>query len=156
DAAGRAAPPVLAPARALPRARRLAGEVPEPVGSAPRPIRSRARGTTAGPQGHAKGATEMSEQTTAVATAAARPKVVIERTYKAHVDEVWDLWTTKVGFESWWGPQGFRVEVHALEARVGGALRYEMIAHAPEQIEAMKKMGQPVSHETRGRFVEVK
>ena len=63
-------------------------------------------------------------------------------------DELWDLWTTKEGFESWWGPEGFRVEVHALEARVGGALHYDMIADAPEQIEAMKRMGQPTSHET--------
>src|SRR5262245_881822 len=98
----------------------------------------------------------MSEQTSTAAAAAARPKVVIERTYKARVDEVWDLWTTKAGFESWWGPQGFRVEVHALEARAGGALHYDMIAAAPDQIEAMKKMGQPVSHETRGTFVEVR
>ena len=37
-----------------------------------------------------------------------RPKVVIERTYRAEVNELWDLWTTKDGFESWWGPQGFR------------------------------------------------
>jgi uncharacterized protein YndB with AHSA1/START domain len=85
-----------------------------------------------------------------------RPKVVIERSYRARVDELWDLWTTKRGFESWWGPEGFRVEVHALDAREGGALHYDMIADAPEQIEAMKRMGQPTSHETRGRFAEVR
>ena len=55
-------------------------------------------------------------------------KVVIERTYRAQIKDVWDLWTTKAGFESWWGPQGFRVEVQTLDARVGGALHYEMIA----------------------------
>jgi hypothetical protein len=54
---------------------------------------------------------------------------------------LWDLWTTKKGFESWWGPEGFHVEVRTLEARVGGALHYEMIADAPEQIEAMKRAG---------------
>ena len=31
-----------------------------------------------------------------------------------------------------------------------------MIADAPEQIEAMKRMGQPTSHETRGRFAELR
>ena len=82
-------------------------------------------------------------------------KVVIERTYRAHVEELWALWTTREGFASWWGPEGFRVEVHALEARPGGALHYDMIADAPEQIAAMKAMGQPVSHETRGTFGEV-
>src|ERR1700736_1917583 len=45
-------------------------------------------------------------------------KVVVERTYRAGAQELWDLWTTKEGFESWWGPEGFRVEVYKLEARV--------------------------------------
>ena len=81
--------------------------------------------------------------------------VVIERTYRATVDEVWDLWTTKDGFESWWGPEGFRVEVHEIDARVGGALRYDMIADAPEAIAAMKQMNQPTVHKTHGRFSEL-
>jgi len=85
---------------------------------------------------------------------ASRPKVVIERTYRAQVEELWDLWTTKQGFESWWGPQGFRVEVHTIEARPGGRLHYDMIADAPEAVEAMEEMERPGSHETRGRFVE--
>ena len=83
-------------------------------------------------------------------------KVVIERTYRARIEDVWDLWVTKDGFESWWGPQGFRAEVQAIDARVGGTLRYEMIAHSPEMIAAMKQMGQPTSHATRSRFTEVK
>lgn len=82
-------------------------------------------------------------------------KVTIERTYRASVEDLWELWTTKTGFESWWGPEGFRVEVHALEARVGGALEYDMIADAPDAIAAMKRMGQPLSHGTRGRFAEL-
>jgi uncharacterized protein YndB with AHSA1/START domain len=81
--------------------------------------------------------------------------VIVERTYRATIDEVWALWTTKDGFESWWGPEGFRVEVHELDARVGGALRYEMIADAPEAIAAMKNMGQPTAHDTRGTFSEI-
>src|SRR5262249_13269844 len=40
--------------------------------------------------------------------ASTRPKVVFERTYRARVDELWELWTPKEGFESWWGPEGFR------------------------------------------------
>ena len=97
----------------------------------------------------------MSRNSTAAASAM-RPKVVIERTYRARVEELWELWTTKEGFESWWGPEGYRVEVHALEARVGGTLHYDMIADAPEQVEAMKRMGRPTSHQTRGRFVELR
>lgn len=86
----------------------------------------------------------------------AQKPVVIERTYRARLDELWELWTTKAGFESWWGPAGFRVEVHALDARAGGALEYDMIADAPDAIAAMKRMGQPLSHNTRGRFGEFK
>jgi uncharacterized protein YndB with AHSA1/START domain len=97
----------------------------------------------------------MSERSKTAAVGANRPKVVLERTYPARVEELWELWTTKTGFESWWGPQGFRVEVHTIEERVGGSLHYDMIADAPGQIEAMKRMGRPTSHETRGTFVEI-
>ena len=79
-------------------------------------------------------------------------KVVVERTYKASLQDVWDLWTTKDGFESWWGPQGFRADVHELDARVGGTLRYDMVANTPETIAAMKQMGGPTSHKTHARF----
>jgi uncharacterized protein YndB with AHSA1/START domain len=80
---------------------------------------------------------------------ASRPKVAFERTYRASVKDLWELWTTKEGFESWWGPKGFRVEVHTLQAREGGTLHYDMIADAPDAIEAMKQMDRPNSHETR-------
>jgi uncharacterized protein YndB with AHSA1/START domain len=83
-------------------------------------------------------------------------KVVVERTYRAPVEELWELWTTKAGFESWWGPEGFRVEVHALEPRAGGALAYDMIADSADAIAAMKRMGMALSHKTRGRFGEFK
>jgi len=59
-------------------------------------------------------------------------------------------------FESWWGPVGFRVDVHTMEPRLGGALHYDMIADAPSQVAAMKKMGRPTSHETCGHFSEFK
>ena len=46
------------------------------------------------------------------------PSVVtiqIERTYPAAPQEVWRLWTTREGIESWWAPDGFTVEVRALD-----------------------------------------
>ena len=82
--------------------------------------------------------------------------IVIERTYRARLEDVWDLWTTKQGFEAWWGPQGFRADVHVIEARVGGELRYDMVADTPEMIAAMKQMGRPASHPTHARFTELK
>jgi uncharacterized protein YndB with AHSA1/START domain len=83
-------------------------------------------------------------------------KIVVTRTYRAQIEDVWDLWTTKEGFESWWGPQGFRVEVHALDAHEGGELHYDMIADSPEMIAEMKAMGQPTSHPTHSSFTEVR
>ncbi|MBS0361276.1 MAG: SRPBCC domain-containing protein, partial [Proteobacteria bacterium] len=35
------------------------------------------------------------------ATTAPQAAVVIERTYRATAEELWALWTTKAGFESW-------------------------------------------------------
>lgn len=89
------------------------------------------------------------------ASVTSRQAIRIERTYEARVEELWELWTTTEGFESWWGPEGFRVEVHELDLRVGGALVYDMIAHDAEQIAAMKREGMPLSHATRGTFTEV-
>jgi uncharacterized protein YndB with AHSA1/START domain len=96
----------------------------------------------------------MTEANLSAGAAAPQAAVVIERSYRARLEDLWALWTTKAGFESWWGPEGFRVEVHALEARAGGALDYDMIADAPEAIAAMKRIGQPLSHGTRGKFGE--
>jgi len=70
-----------------------------------------------------------------------KKRVTLERTYAAPIAMVWELWTTKDGIESWWGPHGFRVEVHSIDLRVGGELHYSMIAAAPEMIDFMKKNG---------------
>jgi uncharacterized protein YndB with AHSA1/START domain len=96
----------------------------------------------------------MTDTSTSSSSQKPQAKVVIERSYRARVEELWDLWTTKEGFESWWGPQGFRVEVHAIDARVGGALEYDMIADSPDAIAAMTRMGWAPSHATHGRFTE--
>jgi uncharacterized protein YndB with AHSA1/START domain len=87
--------------------------------------------------------------------ARSKAKVVIERVYRADLRDVWELWTTKAGFEAWWGPQGFRADVHELDARPGGALRYDMVADTPAMVAEMKRIGQPPSHGVRARFTEV-
>lgn len=85
-----------------------------------------------------------------------RANIVIERTYAAEPEELWGLWTTKAGFESWWGPQGFRSDVHKIEARQDGALHYDMVADAPEVVAEMAKLDRPPSHGIRGTFSEFK
>jgi uncharacterized protein YndB with AHSA1/START domain len=85
---------------------------------------------------------------------ASRSSTVIERTYRTRVEELWALWTTKEGFESWWGSEGSRVEVRTLEARKGGALHYDMIAVVPADIAARSQLGLPPSSSVRARFTE--
>ncbi len=87
--------------------------------------------------------------------ASTRPKLTLERTFRAPVHQVWELWTTREGIEAWWGPDGFSVEVRSLELRAGGDLVYVMSAVAPEQIDYMKKAGMPVSTHHSLTFTEV-
>ena len=90
-----------------------------------------------------------------VAADAARRRVVLERTYRARIEDVWELWTTKDGIELWWGPGGFKVTVRKLDLRPGGELLYDMTAIAPAQVEFMKKEGMPLTHAARITFTEV-
>ena len=46
--------------------------------------------------------------------------VVIERTFDAPVDLVWQLWTQAEQFKKWYGPKGFSVPVAEMDLRVGG------------------------------------
>jgi uncharacterized protein YndB with AHSA1/START domain len=85
----------------------------------------------------------------------ARAQFSIERSYAATIDEAWALWTTKVGIESWWGPEGFDVTVTSLDLRPGGELVYLMTATAPEQVAFMKRAGMPLSTECRVGYTEV-
>ena len=84
-----------------------------------------------------------------------RPELTLERTFEATPEEVWELWTTKDGIESWWGPEGFSVAVSDLDLRPGGHLAYKMSATAPEQMEYMVKAGMPLTTEHRLTFTEI-
>ena len=82
-------------------------------------------------------------------------KIVIERSYQARIEDVWDLWTTKQGFASWWGPQGFRSEVHELE-RVKVAPCATTDRGHPGDGRRDEADGGTVSHPAHSRFTEVK
>jgi uncharacterized protein YndB with AHSA1/START domain len=84
-----------------------------------------------------------------------RPQLTLERTYRATIEEVWELWTTAQGIESWWGPDGFSVAVSALDLRPGGELAYTMSAVEPEQMEYMTRAGMPLMTEHVLTFTEV-
>src|SRR4051794_27706480 len=120
----------------------MAGRIPRPLGSTPRPPARGARKETQGIENPSQGARHMSDLIPSAPSAASR-KFFIERTFRASVEELWELWTTKEGFESWWPPEGFRTEVHTIEARPNGKLRYEMVAETPEMVAVMKELGLP-------------
>ena len=85
----------------------------------------------------------------------ARKRITMERTFAASVAAVWELWTTKDGIEPWWGPDSFRVELRSIDLRVGGELRYAMVAAEADKMEFMKKAGMPTVTEARVRYTEV-
>jgi uncharacterized protein YndB with AHSA1/START domain len=84
-----------------------------------------------------------------------RPKLTLERTFDASIDEVWELWTTREGIQLWWGPEGFSVVVDALDLRPGGELAYSMSATRAEEIEYMVQAGMPLTTHHRLTFTEV-
>lgn len=46
--------------------------------------------------------------------------VVIERTFEATVDLIWQMWTDPDHFKRWYGPQGFSIPVADMDLRIGG------------------------------------
>ena len=84
-----------------------------------------------------------------------RPKLTLERTFQASIDDVWELWTTREGIESWWGPEGFSVVVDELDLRPGGDLLYTMSAVGAEQMEYMVKAGMPLATQHRLTFTKI-
>ena len=87
---------------------------------------------------------------------AVRPRLTIERTFRAPIHEVWELWTTREGIEAWWGPEGFSVDVRSLELRAGGDHVYVMSAVGREQVDYMKKAGKPATTRHTLNFTEVR
>jgi uncharacterized protein YndB with AHSA1/START domain len=85
----------------------------------------------------------------------ARRRVSLERTFNGTVEDVWELWTTKEGIESWWGPDGFSVKVRRLDVRLGGEMLYAMTADAPDQVDFLKKAGMPVTTESLVTYTEL-
>jgi uncharacterized protein YndB with AHSA1/START domain len=68
----------------------------------------------------------------------------LERDYRATLEEVWALWTTKEGIESWWGPEGFSVTVQHLDLRPGGELATE-VSLAYAEVEHLRRLSYTTS-----------
>ena len=50
----------------------------------------------------------------------AQDAVVIERTFDAPVDLIWEMWTDPEHFKAWYGPDGATIPVAKMDVRVGG------------------------------------
>jgi uncharacterized protein YndB with AHSA1/START domain len=85
--------------------------------------------------------------------------ITAERLLGASCANVWSLWTTRRGLESWWSPEGFMMKVTALEARVGGPIefRYEDAGSAGNSVwrGALQARGLASSWTARGSFLKV-
>ncbi len=68
------------------------------------------------------------------------PTVTIERTFKAPIEKVWAMWTTKEGLEKWYWPEPLVGKVKHLDVRVGGG--YEITAEG-------------LAHSSRGTYTDV-
>jgi uncharacterized protein YndB with AHSA1/START domain len=85
-----------------------------------------------------------------------KERVTIARIWNdANVEELWRLWTTKTGIESWWGPEGAAVKVQKLDLHPEGELVYTTIALAERQVSPMKEQRMPFITEGRIYYTEV-
>ncbi|MEM7129455.1 MAG: SRPBCC domain-containing protein [Chloroflexota bacterium] len=53
-------------------------------------------------------------------TTTSKDAVVIERTFDAPIDLIWQMWTQAEHFQSWYGPKGMTIPVANMDVRVGG------------------------------------
>jgi uncharacterized protein YndB with AHSA1/START domain len=82
-------------------------------------------------------------------------RITLERAYDASPTDVFALWTTKDGIESWWAPDGFVAEVQKLVLEPGGELEYTMTATSPEMVKFMTDAGMPLSTAASKTFIEI-
>lgn len=53
--------------------------------------------------------------------------VIIERTFKAPLELVWEAWTKPEHIAHWWGPKGMDVKIEEHNFIVGGKWKYTML-----------------------------
>jgi uncharacterized protein YndB with AHSA1/START domain len=66
-----------------------------------------------------------------------RDALVIERTFDAPVERVWQLWTDPEQFKQWYGPDGVSIPVATMDVRVGGTRLLCMEMDTPDGLRQM-------------------
>jgi uncharacterized protein YndB with AHSA1/START domain len=59
-------------------------------------------------------------------------EIVIERTFDAPRELVWEAWTNPEHVAQWWGPDGFSTTIEKMDFRVGGVWKLTM--HGPDGV----------------------
>lgn len=77
------------------------------------------------------------------------------RSYPTSLERAWELWTTPEGIASWWGPEGFHVEVETMDVRPGGELAYWMICDDPQIRAYLASEGMPERTLARVRYTQI-
>jgi uncharacterized protein YndB with AHSA1/START domain len=57
--------------------------------------------------------------------------LIIERTFDAPVDLIWQMWTDPEHFKAWYGPEGATIPVATMDVRVGGTRLVCMEVQSP-------------------------
>jgi uncharacterized protein YndB with AHSA1/START domain len=57
--------------------------------------------------------------------------VVVERSFDAPVDLIWQMWTDPEHFAAWYGPEGATIPVAKMDVRVGGTRLVSMEVTTP-------------------------
>ena len=60
-------------------------------------------------------------------------ELVIERTFNAPIEKVWEAFTDPDKFVQWWGPRGWNTTLKEAEFKDGGWFTYGMKCEDPEQ-----------------------
>src|SRR5271170_6046806 len=70
-------------------------------------------------------------------------EIHLTRLYDAPVKLVWEAWTDPAQVAQWYGPRGFTLTTHHMDARTGGSWSY--IMHGPDGVD----------HHGKTKFLEV-
>ena len=63
----------------------------------------------------------------------AKNAIIIERTFDAPIDLIWQMWTDAEQFQQWYGPQGMTIPVAQMDVRVGGKRLICMEMQTPDR-----------------------
>lgn len=83
----------------------------------------------------------------------AADSMVLERSFDAPIELVWQMWTDPEHFKAWYGPNGASIPVAEFDLRVGGARRLCMEVDSPNGLMRMWFAGEHLEIARPARLV---